>query len=144
MTKTIKAAPIPTFAPTLPSNKPGGYLDTPELERANDFGRMAFDIEQALADRNNVPEAMKAAALALTPEQIGQANILLQIIAMVEAGGMRVRQLEEAAERFVVEFKRVQGSYLDSLALKNPDASQIHASALAEKNKVTQHQTRGR
>jgi hypothetical protein len=135
MNKTVKKI---NFVPTLPSNAPGGYLDTPELDRANEFGRMAFDLEQALLDRANTTEAVKAVADTFNPEQAHQGRELLEVIGRIEAGFVPARVLEILAERYASDFRNVQRGYLSGLAPRHPDLMQIHAAKLAEANKAAQ------
>jgi len=134
MIKTKK----PTFVPTQPSNAPGGYLDTPELDRANEFGRMAFELEQALSDRASATSAVKAVVDAFNPEQAHQGRELVAVISRIEAGFAPIRVLETLAERYASDFRSVQSGYLSALAPRHPDAMQIHAAKLAEDNKAAQ------
>ncbi|MDQ0591360.1 hypothetical protein [Variovorax paradoxus] len=134
MSKTKKS----TFAPTLPSNAPGGHLDTPELDRANAFGRMAFDLEQALLDRANTTEAVKAVIDTFNPEQAHQGRELLAVIGRIESGFVPTRVLEVLAERYASDFRSVQRGYLSGLAPRHPDLTQIHAAKLAEAIKAAQ------
>jgi hypothetical protein len=136
----------PVFVPTLPSNVPSGYMATPELDRANDLGRMAFDLEQALLDRNNTLDAIKAVVPGFTPWQSGRGATLMEQIARIERikdegptnSMLGVRVLEGMAERFAADFRAEQRGYLGVFAPRHPSLLQIQAAELAERNKAAQ------
>lgn len=85
-----KKTPVQAFAPLAPSTAPGGYRPSQELDRLNEFARMAFELEAALTDRSAQVDAVCAATAGYLPEFRCHA-VDLQALADAVAAGNRLR-----------------------------------------------------
>ena len=115
------------------SDKPGGYLPSIELDRANAFALMRIALEAVLTgDRNAVPEAVRDCVATYSPEFDGHRVRLLQAVDRVAAGGQSrdLEALVAGTARFFAEAE----SATATTAPKLPNESEIHATELNRVN----------
>ncbi len=121
--------------PHQPSNKPGGFLASPELDRANTFASMRVGLEAVLAgDRNAVSTAVSAAVATYSPEFFSHAKSLLDTMVLVATTG-RARDLEIAIASKIDFFKWAESSTLSTVP-RHSDADQLHAAELHRQTKA--------
>ena len=126
--KTPKAQAVYT-----PSDMPGGYLPTAQLDRANAFASMRLALEAALkGDRNVVAAAVREAVADFAPEFNSHAVALAEAASRAEAQG-RLRDLESVVTEKIRFFASAESGTLMT-AKKHRDEAQIHATALLEIN----------
>lgn len=125
------------------SDAPGGYLPSDQLNRANTFALMRLALEATLTgDRNAVLTAVREAIADYAPEFSGHRDALARSVVLAEATG-RFRDLETAVAAKVSFFAHAESATLGA-APRRPDATQIHAAALALANKAKAEQHRVR
>jgi hypothetical protein len=137
-TKTPKAEAL-----YIASNKPGGYLPSEQLDRANAFASMRIALGAALdGDRNNVTAAIREAVVSFAPEFASHRNEILQAAVRAEATG-RIRDLENIVAAKVNFFAYAESATLGT-APQHADADTIQARNLLEANTARASQYRVR
>lgn len=132
MTKKATASAYTAIAP---SNAPGGFKATTELDRLNEFHRMTFVLETALADRNAQVQGVRDAVSTFAPEYAYHASQLLEEVGRVESGVRSPREMEGVLEQKIAFFKQA-ASFAAHDVPRNLSEAQIHATELARRNKI--------
>lgn len=128
-----KSKTTTTQAVYIATNKPGGYLPSDQLDRANAFAAMRLALEGTLlGDRNRVAAAVREAVVDFAPEFASHRESLIKAADRAEASG-RLRELEGVVDAKISFFVQAESGTLIT-APKNLDASQIHAAELARIN----------
>ncbi|PZQ74912.1 MAG: hypothetical protein DI563_11035 [Variovorax paradoxus] len=124
--KTPKAAAQPLYSA---SDKPGGFLPSAELDRANTFAVMRLALEGVLsADRSAVAGALRAAVEGYSPEFRSHAEDLTASASLAEVAG-HTRKLESAIADKVAFFKSAESGTL-ATAPRRASEVEIHAREL--------------
>lgn len=126
----------PAFVEHQPTKTPGGYMPSPDLDRANVFGRIGFALKAAEAALTSsvVAQARKAAA-AFGIDFPHDAFALQALAQNVEDGTRQVRDLMQLMNDRATHYLGAESATLSG-APKHPDAMQIAAAELAAKNRA--------
>lgn len=126
----------PAFVEHKPSKDPGGFKPSPDLDRANVFGRIHFALKDAEAALTGavVAQARKAADAFGTDFQ-SDAFALQALAQNVEDGTRQVRDLMQLMNDRLNHYRQAESSTL-TFAPKHLDALQIAAGELAAKNRA--------